>query len=66
MDGPSKYKLVGTFYFFLSGGKTDSPEKHKNLQKNLTVFGEKFWKNIFSYFQKFSVKFSVTLAKSDG
>ena len=26
---------------------------------------EKFWKSILSYFQKISVKFSLTLAKND-
>ena len=65
MDWPSNQgcrvgPLVVTF-FLRSGGKKDSPKNNKI--SSLDVFGEKFWKKIFSYFQILWTKFSVTLNK---
>ena len=67
MDLPSRVCRLGHFFlniFSLSGGKNDSPKKTLKSPKNLMFFGEKFWENIFSYFQKFSAKFSLTVAKT--
>ena len=56
----------GAFFFFdilfFSGGKNDSP-KNTRLQKIWRFLEKNCWKNILSYFQKLSAKFSLTLAK---
>ena len=31
--------------------------KHKNFEKKLTFFAEKFWENILTYFKNFQLKF---------
>ena len=49
-------------FFFLSGGKNDSPKMLK-FPQNLEFFGEEFWKKIFSYFQILLANFSLTLTK---
>ena len=49
--------------FFLSDGKNDSLENNKISQKS-GIFWKKIWKKVFSYFQKFYTKFSLTLTKN--
>ena len=68
-DLPSRVGRLG-YFFFLSGGKNDSPKKILKPLKNLLYFfvclfcfvlffflRKKVWKNIFSYFQKFATNF---------
>ena len=54
------YFFFYIFFFFLVAKMT--PLKNN---KSLMFFEEKFWKKIFSYFQKFLSKFSLTLTKND-
>ena len=49
---------------FFSGDKNDSPKTNEISQKT-DIFGEKFWKKIFSYFKKNVAKVSLPLTKND-
>ena len=59
MDGPAKYiGWVGwAFLKKISDSKYD-PKNTKIKKKNLTLFAEKIWENILTYFQKFLANFS--------
>ena len=63
MDLSSRVGRSGQFCFFLVAKKA-LLKKTIKFPKSPTFFGERFWKKIFSYFQNFLAKFSLTLTKN--